>query len=107
MHQPEFPVLAIIICSWNTCEILDDCLQSIYRHPPNVTFEVWVVDNASKDSSVQMVKSKYPQVRLIENSQNVGFAGANNRQFSSRRVNLCSCSIRTRWFIQAPSITLL
>jgi len=79
MHQPEFPVLAIIICSWNTCEILDDCLQSIYQHPPNVTFEVWVVDNASKDSSVQMVKSKYPQVRLIENSQNVGFAGANNQ----------------------------
>ncbi len=71
--------LSIIIVSWNTRDILAQCLSSIFRHPPTDTFEVWVVDNASTDASAQMVKSDFPAVRLLENYQNIGFAPANNQ----------------------------
>ena len=71
--------LSIVIVSWNTREILKQCLASIFRHPPAGTFEVWVVDNASTDGSVPMVKANFPAVRLIENRENIGFAPANNR----------------------------
>ena len=71
--------LSIVIVSWNTRKILKQCLASIFRHPPAGTFEVWVVDNASTDGSVPMVKANFPAVRLIENRENIGFAPANNR----------------------------
>jgi len=71
--------LSIIIVNWNTRDILAQCLSSIYLYPPEGTFEIWVVDNASDDSSIEMLKSNFPEVRLIENTQNVGFAHANNQ----------------------------
>jgi N-acetylglucosaminyl-diphospho-decaprenol L-rhamnosyltransferase len=71
-------ILSIIIVSWNTRELLEGCLTSIYAHPPHGEFEVFVVDNASSDGSAQMVEEHFPPVRLIENSENIGFARANN-----------------------------
>lgn len=71
--------LSIIIVSWNTRQILQECLQSVYDHPPRVGYEVWVVDNASADGSAQMVREAFPQVNLVENTKNVGFAGGNNQ----------------------------
>lgn len=71
--------LSILIVSWNTCDILDQCLQSVFANPPDCSFEVLVVDNASTDGSVAMVRERYPQVRLIQNQSNLGFAGANNQ----------------------------
>ncbi len=71
--------LSIVIVSWNTCELLEQCLASIYAHPPSVAFETIVVDNASRDGSAQAVRQGYPQARLIENADNVGFAQANNQ----------------------------
>ena len=71
--------LSIIIVSWNTRDILAQCLSSIYLYPPEGTFEIWVIDNASDDSSIEMLKSDFPDVRLIENTRNVGFAHANNQ----------------------------
>jgi GT2 family glycosyltransferase len=71
--------LSIIIVSWNTWELLEGCLTSIYAHPPNGEFEVFVVDNASSDGSAQMVEERFPAVHLIENHENVGFARANNQ----------------------------
>ncbi len=71
--------LSIVIVSWNTREILAQCLSSIYRYPPAGTFDVWVVDNASTDDSVPMIKTDFPDVRLIENRENIGFAPANNQ----------------------------
>jgi len=91
MPTNDLPSLAIIIISWNTCRILQACLESVYQNPPNVSYEVWVVDNASEDASVDMIKESFPQVHLIENTQNIGFAGANNQaieQSSSRYVLL-------------------
>lgn len=73
------PDLSILIVSWNTRLLLDQCLAAIYAHPPARSFEVLVVDNCSQDGSAEMVKTEYPQVRLIENSANVGFGSANNQ----------------------------
>jgi GT2 family glycosyltransferase len=71
--------LSVIIVSWNTREILRDCLESLYRFTPEATFEVFVVDNASSDNSVSMVRESFPGVHLIVNSGNVGFSRANNQ----------------------------
>ena len=71
--------LSIIIVSWNTVDLLAQCLESIYAYPPDGEFEVLVVDNASTDNSVQLVGEQFPQVKLFENKVNVGFAGANNQ----------------------------
>ncbi len=71
--------LSIIIISWNTRELLAECLESVYATMPDRTFEILVVDNASRDGSAQMVRERFPQVRLIENRENVGFARANNQ----------------------------
>ena len=71
--------LSIIIVNWNTREMLRDCLQSVYDQLGKLEAEVWVVDNASEDGSAEMVASAFPQVRLIRNVQNRGFAAANNQ----------------------------
>jgi GT2 family glycosyltransferase len=71
--------LSIVIVSWNTKDLLEACLQSVYSYPPDQSFEVWVVDNHSQDDSVVMVRAQFPQVKLIACEENLGFAGGNNR----------------------------
>ena len=71
--------LSLIIVNWNTRDLLAQCLESIYTSPPDASFEVWVVDNASTDGSAQMVRERFHHVRLIENRENAGFARANNQ----------------------------
>jgi len=71
--------LSVILVSWNTREHLKECLGSLYREKKNISCEVFVVDNASTDGSREMIRSNYPQVVLIENHSNVGFAKANNQ----------------------------
>lgn len=73
------PRLSIIIVSYNTKEITDQCLASIYASEWHNSFEIIVVDNNSGDGSVDMIKSKYPEVKLIENKENRYFAIANNQ----------------------------
>lgn len=79
--------LSIVIVGWNTKDLLKQCLDSVYTNPPQCNFDVWVVDNASSDASVEMVKSSFPNIRLIENEKNVGFAAANNQA-----LKICSGS---------------
>lgn len=71
--------LSIIIVSFNTKDLLEQCLKSIFKFLKNVSFEVVVVDNASADGSHQMVSAKFPQVKLIANKKNLGFGTANNQ----------------------------
>lgn len=71
--------LSILIVSWNTCDLLKGCLSSTCTHPPPGGYEIIVVDNASTDGSSQMVQGEFPQVRLIENRENLGFARASNQ----------------------------
>jgi GT2 family glycosyltransferase len=70
--------LSIVIVNWNTEALLRDCLASVFTYPPDCAFDVWVVDNASSDDSVAMVKRCFPQVHLIESDKNLGFAQGNN-----------------------------
>jgi len=71
--------LAIVIVNYNTRDLLRDCLASVYRSEGDFTYQVWVVDNASTDGSAEMVRTEFPQARLIVNETNVGFAAANNQ----------------------------
>lgn len=71
--------LSIIIVSWNVADLLRACLHSIYGSPlSNITLEVIVVDSASSDDSVVMVRSQFPQVKLLPQIENLGFTRCNN-----------------------------
>lgn len=70
--------LSIIILSYNTRKLLRDCLKSLEKVKDEANFEVVVVDNASTDGSCEMVRKEFPNVKLVENSQNLGFAAGNN-----------------------------
>ena len=85
-RKAETVDLSIIIVNWNTRDHLRACLQSIYAHPPSkYTFEVIVVDNASADGSVDMVRREFPQVHVIANNYNYGFAKATNQGYRISR----------------------
>lgn len=71
--------VSIIIVNYNTKQLLKDCLNSIYEHTKDIDFEIIVSDNGSKDGSVEMIKTEFRQVILIENNANLGFGKANNR----------------------------
>lgn len=71
--------LSIVIVNYNVEYFLDQCLQSVFSSLKNIDAEVFVVDNNSVDHSVEMVKRKYPQVKIIVNNENVGFSKANNQ----------------------------
>ena len=72
--------LSVIVVSYNTCRLLDDCLRSLYAAAPLPGgMEVIVVDNASADGSVAMVRERYPAVQLIADEVNRGYSAANNR----------------------------
>ena len=72
------PDISIIIVNWNVRDFLQKCLASIYNYTQGIKFEVWVVDNNSSDASCAMVREMFPQVNLISNQVNLGFAAANN-----------------------------
>jgi len=71
--------LSIVILSYNTKELLRNCLNSLKKVQDEAYFEVIVTDNASSDGSHEMVRSEFPWVRLIENKKNLGFAAGNNK----------------------------
>jgi len=71
--------ISIVIVNWNTRELLLDCLASVYATVRTLRFEVFLVDNASSDGSVEAVRAQYPQVKIIQNEKNLGFAAANNK----------------------------
>jgi N-acetylglucosaminyl-diphospho-decaprenol L-rhamnosyltransferase len=73
------PDVSIIILSWNTCDLLEECLNFATRAAEDLDVEIIVVDNASTDGSQAMVRCKFPDVRLIANQENLGFARGNNQ----------------------------
>src|SRR5438067_925806 len=66
--------VSIIIVNWNTVDLLRQCLRSVYLETQPINFEVIVVDNASSDDSVAMVRREFCEVKLIVNIENRGFA---------------------------------
>ena len=77
--------LSVVIVNYNVKYFLKQCLASVYGSDRRLAdgseleFDVWVVDNDSVDGSVEMVRRDFPQVHVIENHENVGFARANNQ----------------------------
>ena len=72
------PTLSIIIVSYNTADLIGNCLKSVFA-ASNITREVFVVDNASSDRSSDFIKENFPSAHLIANTENKGFAAANNQ----------------------------
>ncbi len=80
-YPPSCDQVDISIClvNWNTRDMLADCIRSINANRGDLMLEIFVIDNASKDGSVELVKQEFPEVVLISNPVNYGFARANNQ----------------------------
>lgn len=70
-------LVSVIIVNWNAKDYIEQCIDSILSQTYQ-NFEIILVDNASSDNSVKIVQQKYPQVKIIQNKENLGFAEANN-----------------------------
>ncbi|WP_019635720.1 glycosyltransferase family 2 protein [Paenibacillus fonticola] len=77
--------LSIIIVNYNTCRLTLDCLQSVFDSETAYQYEVLVVDNASADDSVEAISHEFPQVVLMANQENTGFAKANNQAMEAAK----------------------
>jgi GT2 family glycosyltransferase len=76
--RPTVPDVSIVIVNWNSCDYLAQCLRSLYAAPCELSVEVIVIDNASFDGSVEMVRRRFPGVVFIQGHENAGFARGNN-----------------------------
>ncbi len=78
--MPDAKHLAIVIVTWNVRDLVLDCLRSVYDDlaRSGLRGEVWLVDNRSSDGTTAAVREQFPQVRLIEPEENLGFAAGNN-----------------------------
>lgn len=85
-HNGGHPLDAsVVIVSFNTREVLRECLEALRRESAGLTVETIIVDNGSTDGSVEMIRNGYPEVRLLVSPINLGFGGANNLAFERAR----------------------
>lgn len=91
--------ISVIIVNYNVKSYLEQALLSIEKSLSGLNSEIFVVDNASSDGSVPMVRKKFPHVRLIANTDNVGFARANNQAIRESRGRYI-CLINPDTFVQ-------
>jgi GT2 family glycosyltransferase len=82
--QPDLPEVSVIIVNWNTRALLADCIRSI-KAQTTARHEIIVIDNCSTDGSADMVAATFPDVVLIANPDNRGFAAANNQGLAVAR----------------------
>lgn len=73
------PDISVILVSYNTIEMTKTALSHLFASSHDFKMEVIVIDNNSKDSSAEVLRHEYPQIKLIENNKNVGFGRANNQ----------------------------
>ena len=71
--------ISIVIISWKMNDLLQSCLQSIYKFSKDIEFEIIVIDNNSQDGTSEMIKSEFPEINLIKNTENRGVAPARNQ----------------------------
>jgi GT2 family glycosyltransferase len=83
-HPPTLD-LSIVIVSFNTRDLLLDCLESVQTNTLGLESEIFVVDNASVDGSADAVAKKFPQIQLIRNQENTGLSSAANQAFRKSR----------------------
>ena len=77
--RSDQPDVSIVIVNWNTAELLHNCIWSIYKNTSSINFEVIVIDNGSIDNSIEMVRLRFADVKIITNIENKGFAAGNNQ----------------------------
>jgi GT2 family glycosyltransferase len=70
--------LSVLIICWNDLKVIIDCISSVYAQTTAIAYEVIVTDNASSDGSVAAIRKQFPEVRIVENSENGGFGKGNN-----------------------------
>jgi GT2 family glycosyltransferase len=76
---PGHPEVSIAIVTWNSRQLLEECLNSIYTGTNQVEFEIILVDNASRDGTAELLRRRFSQVRLIENAKRLSVAAARNQ----------------------------
>src|SRR5258708_17414457 len=84
--------ISIAVVSWNTRDLLRDCLLSLAQDALEARAQVWVVDNASSDGSADLVREQFPWVSLVASDENLGFG---------RAVNLVAERTGTDWIAPA------
>ena len=84
---PSVPIVdvSVVIVNYNVRDFLEQAIRSIYRAATRLSVEILVVDNASSDGSMEMVAERFPAVRRLENTENVGFGRANNQAIQVAR----------------------
>ena len=80
--------VGIIIVNFNTKDLLRNCLNSILNKKWKHQYEIWVVDNGSKDGSLELIRSKFPQLNLVDVGNNVGFTTGNNLGLKQSKLGL-------------------
>lgn len=91
------PSLGVVIVSYQTRDLLDDCLRSVFAAlaaRQDGRAQVWVVDNASTDGSAALVRERHPEARLVALERNVGFTAGNNRLLGPWARDAASCPER-------------
>ena len=78
------PLISVVVVTWNAKKYVEECLTSLRRQMPDLT-EITVVDNASSDGTPDLVRDTFPEVRLVSNMQNFGFAKGNNIGIAASR----------------------
>lgn len=73
--------LSILVVTYNTKDLIEKCIQSIINYNGKYTIEIIVVDNNSSDGTPELIKSKFPQIKYIQNKFNYGFAVGMNQAF--------------------------
>ncbi len=76
---------SFIIVNWNARELLEKCLLSIINAGSHFNFEIIIIDNASEDGSIEMMRKKFPRINLIANTKNLGFAAGVNQGIKQAR----------------------
>lgn len=71
--------ISVILVSYNTIDMTKKALNDLFASVGNLEMEVFMIDNASRDNSAEVLRREYPHITLIENQQNVGFGRANNQ----------------------------
>lgn len=77
--------LSVVIVNWNVGHLVKRLIESLFAHTSGITFEVFMVDNNSSDGSVALIRGAFPQVNVIANNDNRGFACANNQAVRESR----------------------
>ena len=87
MNRIDF---SIIIVNFNSADLLKKCLKSIYEYVNDVTYEIIMIDNASTDDSVNIIKNDYSQILIVENPENTGYSHAINCGLERAKGTYCA-----------------